>query len=651
MAAKPLSSEPGDQDRQERVAFTRRAALMGFGQALVLGALGSRLYQLQVLDSDRYSLLADDNRFNAISLAPVRGRILDRYGVALATNEEAFRVTIVPALAGDVTAALEKLARIVDISPEERARIVVRVRRQPAHLPVIVASDVSFEQVAAISLLAPDLPGVETETFSRRIHHHTRVVGHIIGHVGAVERFGLGDDPVLRIPGMRVGRAGLERGMDKTLRGIGGVVRREVDARGRIIRNLERTEAQAGRDIAATIDLELQSWLVERVSRERRAAVVALDIHGGEVVAMASSPAYDPSLNTQQPPAAAPEPPRGRRRSRSLLTGHRAKPQRADALFNRAAAGLYPPGSTFKIVTALAALEAGVVDLRERIDCKGSYTLAGHTFRCWNRGGHGRCDLHRAMRESCDVYFYEVARRMGIEALSAMGQRLGLGQTYEAGFAPLASGIMPTPAWKRGKLGRNWLGGETVLAGIGQGYVLTSPLQLAVMTARAATGYAVTPTLVRPERGRQAPSFPPLGINDRHLKAVQRALRAVVEEPGGTGSRASMSDLGIEVAGKTGTSQVTRRSAGRYIGSLRWEDRDHALFVGYFPADAPRYAVAAVVEHAGGGGTVAAPLVREVMAELVTRDPLRKPAFSVSFPEPSSPPASAHSSNRRSPPT
>lgn len=613
----------------ERRAFSRRALLLGLGQALGFGALGARLYQIQVLDAGRYALLADDNRFNAIPLAPTRGRILDRFGVALATNDETLRVSIVPALAGNLDLALERLSQIVPLGADERGRILARAKRQPANLPILVANDLTWDQVATINLLAPELPGIETETFSRRVYHHSRIVGHVIGHVGAVERFAMGDDPALRIPGVRIGRAGVERGMERTLRGQSGIVRREVDARGRIVRNIARTEPQPGSDVATTIDVDMQGWLVERLSRERRAAAVAIDVIGGEIVAMASSPGYDPALNLPQPPPL-PEPQRGRLRNRSLRTGQRVAAAKPDALFNRATSGLYPPGSTFKIVTALAALEAGVINLRDRIDCQGSFMLADKTFRCWNRGGHGRCDLHRAMRESCDVYFYEVARRMGIETLAAMGRRLGLGQTFEAGIAPLSPGVIPTPTWKRARLGRPWLSGETVLAGIGQGYVLTSPLQLAVMTARAATGNAVTPTLVRPELDRPRPPFARLGFDERNLQAVQRALRAVVNEAGGTGSRASLSDLGIEVAGKTGTSQVSRRSANRYQTALRWEERDHALFVGYFPANAPRYAVAAIVEHGGGGGSIAAPLAREFMAELVQRDPIRKPAIFVS---------------------
>ena len=434
-------------------------------------------------------------------------------------------------------------------------------------------------------------------------------MSHVVGHVGAVERIGLGDDPVLRIPGMRVGRTGVELGMEQQLRGIGGALRREVDARGRIVRDLLRTDQKPGRDVALTIDLQLQQAVLKRLSAERRAAAVALDVRTGEVLAMASVPTYDPAEVMAL---------------RTVAAGRRLQSRDNDPLVNRATSGLYPPGSTFKIVTALAALEAGVVDTRERIECDGSFSYFDRSYRCWKRSGHGRCDLHRAIRESCDCYHYEIARRLGIERIAAMAQRFGLGQTYPAGIAPQRAGVIPTPSWKRGRFGKPWLGGETLIAGIGQGYVLATPLQLAVMTARVATGRQVVPTLVRPVQGapERAP-FVTLGIADRSLVAMQRALRAVVNEDGGTGARASLGDGEAEVAGKTGTSQVSRRSADRDQDDLKWEERDHALFVGYYPAFAPRYAVAAVIEHGGGGGAVAAPLVRDIIRELDRRDPAR----------------------------
>jgi len=297
-------------------------------------------------------------------------------------------------------------------------------------------------------------------------------------------------------------------------------------------------------------------------------------------------------------------------------------------LVNRAIAGQYPPGSTFKMVTALAGLEAGLVTVKEKIECWGDVTYAGHTLRCWNRRGHIASDLHKALRESCDCYFYEVARRTGMERIAATARAFGLGQTYEAGIAQQKAGLIPTPGWKRNqsKGGRNktgWLLGETVMAGIGQGYVLATPLQLAVMTARIATGRAVIPTLVARTDGTPAPVFDALLVAPASLEAVRKGMVAVVNEAGGTGGAADIDDGKTVVAGKTGTSQVSRASADRdRTKALEVRERDHALMVAYWPAAKPRYAAAVVLEHAGGGGAMAAPLLRDLI-QLIGDDDAR----------------------------
>jgi penicillin-binding protein 2 len=294
-------------------------------------------------------------------------------------------------------------------------------------------------------------------------------------------------------------------------------------------------------------------------------------------------------------------------------------------MFNRALAGLYPPGSTFKMVTALAALEAGVVRPAERIECEGTYGLADQTFRCWKRQGHGRCDLHKALRESCDVYFYELAHRCGINAIADMGRKLGLGQIFDCGLPQQKKGIIPDADWKKVTYRKPWLGGETVLAGIGQGYVLTSPLQLAVMTARIASGKMVLPTLGHRTGGTVPQAlFPLLDIAPEHLDLVRSGMIAVVNEAGGTGGNAALSDESVVVAGKTGTSQVSTFSTRDEAGADSSGPRDHALFVSYFPADAPRYAISAIVEHGGGGGATAAPLVRDVIQYIIEDDPIMR---------------------------
>ncbi|MFM9941855.1 MAG: penicillin-binding protein 2 [Hyphomicrobiaceae bacterium] len=614
-------------DKDQRRKFTRRALLVGAAQLGAFGAVAANLFRLQVLDGARYAPLAEENRINVQMLAPTRGRIFDRFGEVLADNREAYRAVLIPTLAGDVRAVVALFSRFVPIPAEEQERIAQRARRQQANVPLLLAGDLTFEQIAEINLFAPQLPGVRTEIDSRRQYYHARTVGHVVGFVGVIERHAMDDDPVLRLPGMRIGKTGVERGLDEELRGIGGHIKHEVDARGRIVRNLERADPAPGADMVLTIDTDLQAWVLQRMARERRAALVAMDVESGEVIAMASVPQFDP-VEAMQPGSEMLPPPPPHLRAKTKAQ-RRLRTIGDNPLVNRTIRGAYPPGSTYKMVVALAALEAGVVSPRERITCEGKFDYFDQVYRCWKRRGHGACDLHRAIRESCDCYFYELARRTGIEAIARMSRRFGLGQIHDCGIAHQRPGIIPDPEWKQARFGKPWLGGETILAGIGQGYVSTTPLQLAVMTARLATGRAIQPTLVRPPPLVQKPAAAAIGVRNEWLEAIRKALTAVVNEEGGTGSNARIEEGPHKLAGKTGTSQVSRASSDRSGAELRWEQRDHGLFVGYAPAAAPRYAVVAIIEHGGSGGQSAAPLVRDVMEQLLERDPSAKPAFTI----------------------
>ena len=599
-------------DGLQRQRFTRRAMLIGAAQAGAFGLVGTRLFRLQVLDGPRYAPLADENRLNVQIVAPMRGRILDRFGEVLAANREGYRAVLVPSLAGSVKDVLALFSRLVPLSEEEQERFVQRARRQPQNVPMMLAGDLTFEQIAEINLFAPQLPGIRTEIDSRRQYFHGRTVGHVVGYVGVVSRLALDDDPVLRLPGMRTGKSGVELGMEEVLRGEGGHVKQEVDARGRIVRDIESREPSRGSDIVLTIDTKLQARALARLASEKSAAAVALDVTTGEVVVMASVPQFDTSEFSD---------PTAGKALRRLQTAQ------LNPMVNRAIRGAYPPGSTFKMVVALAALESGVVSAKERIGCDGKFELANQVFRCWKRRGHDSSDLHKALRESCDVYFYELARRTGIEAIARMARRFGLGQTYDCGIALQKAGVVPDPEWKQRRFGKGWFGGETILAGVGQGYVLATPLQLAVMMARLATGNAVVPTLIRPAPGESIAAAPPLGLKPDGLEAIRRALFAVVNEEGGTGAAARIEEGTVRLAGKTGTSQVSRASSERANAELRWEERDHALFVAYAPAARPRYAVAVIVEHAGSGGQAAGPIMRDLMADLLAQDPTSKPAY------------------------
>jgi penicillin-binding protein 2 len=586
--------------------------MLGAGQIGLFGALAWRLRQLQVIEAPKYALLAEENRINIQLLPPSRGLIFDRFGKPLATNTERMRVFVVPELAEDIGDSLDRLGRVIELSGRTRARVLRLARRQSPYVPIVVDDTLSWRQFAQINVLAPSLPGIQTDILSVRRYHVGSDVAHIVGYVGAADKVEVNEDPVTRLPGFRVGKSGVEKGLETTLRGKAGIVKLEVDARGHALRKLETLDSLPGRELVLTIDHEVQRQAMERLKNERRAAVVALDARTGEILVMASTPSFDPNV---------------------LLHGLREGTWTSmanaedDPLTNKALRGQYPPGSTFKMVTALAGLDAGVITLKTKFHCYGGYTYSRAYFRCWRRGGHGAVNVRRAIKESCDVFFYNVAERVGISKLSAMGRKLGLGQTYEFGLPLQKPGVMPTPGWKRATLGEPWYGGETIIAGIGQGFVLTTPLQLAVMTARIATGRAVVPRIVRPYPDEKIDEPKPLDIDPEYLAIVREGMWAVVNEGGGTAGRARLPIAGVEMAGKTGTSQVNTASSGRHSSALKWEQRDHGLFVGFAPADNPRYAVAAIVEHGGSGSVAASPVVRDVMTALVERDPLSKPAY------------------------
>lgn len=596
-----------DLDRQKQ--FTRRALLLGGAQGLLLTALAGRLYYLQVTEGPRYLTLADDNRINLKLMMPVRGRILDRHGRPLAVNRQEFRVVLTAEQAQNVAASLDALSELLTISDGDRKRILREISRQRRFVPVTIRDDLSWEDVARIEVNALDLPGISIEEGQSRDYPFGDLLSHVLGYVGPVSEADAADsDPLLQLPGFRIGKAGIEKRYETSLRGIGGSSQVEVNAVGRVIRELDRSEGDSGTDLTLALDLELQRMAVERLGSESGAAVV-LDIETGEVLAMASTPAYDPAafnrgLTTEEWKALISDP-------KSPLT-------------NKAIAGQYAPGSTFKPVVALAALERGVLDAGTRVFCPGDLRLGSSVFHCWRRGGHGSLAMRDALAQSCDCYFYEAARRVGVDRITAMGKRLGLGVPLGIDLPHERAGLLPTQEWKMSTRGSGWSTGETVITGIGQGYVLSTPLQLAMMAARIGNGkVAPVPRLVRDRRAaesvglNEAPTS--LGLSEAHLKVVRDGMNAVVNSDRGTAKRAAINISGMEMAGKTGTSQVRRISTSeRQSGVIRnehlpWERRDHALFIGYAPVSRPRFAVAVVIEHGGAGSKAAAPVARDIL--------------------------------------
>lgn len=609
------------RDAERQKLFTRRMAILAGGKLVLFSALVGRMYYLQVIESERYQTLADENRINLRLLPPPRGRIVDRYGLPMAINQQNYRVLVVPEQARDVEATLEALASLVPVTEADRRRILREVRRRRRFVPVTVRENLSWEEVARIEVNAPDLPGVSIDVGQTRYYPYGGDTAHILGYVAAVSEKELSGDPLLELPGFRIGKAGVEKAHDLALRGIGGSSQVEVNAFGRVIRELSRQEGQPGAEVTLTIDLELQRYVSQRLGDESASAVV-LDIRNGDILALASTPSFDPNAFNRGLTA---------EEWRSLITNPRAP------LINKPIAGLYAPGSTFKMVVALAALERSVITPKQRVFCPGFLQLGDARFHCWKKGGHGSVDLHAGISQSCDVYFYELARRVGVDRIAQMAQRFGLGENLGLDLPGEQVGLIPTRKWKFAATGTPWQGGETLIAGIGQGYMLVTPMQLAVMTARLANGgHAVQPRVTRGVRGAGndggAPGTPfkSLGLNLQHLELVRAATDAVCNEPTGTAFRARIKERGFEMGGKTGTSQVRRitkaeRDHGvRKNEDLPWKERDHALFVGYAPLSAPRYAVAVVVEHGGGGAAKAAPIARDILFAVQQREQLRQ---------------------------
>lgn len=585
--------------------FTRRVVLIGAAQVGLFSLLLGRLYYLQILQKKKFTMLAEDNRISLRLIPPPRGQILDRLGTPLAVNQKNYRLVLLPEQVLDLQTLLGKIALLIEVTEADRKKIERDFKNLGGLNAVMVHDNLTWDQVAALSLNSPNLMGTEIEVGEVRTYPYTFLTAHIAGYVGAVSQNDKDSGRMkLTMPGFRIGKSGLERRYDPLLRGAPGDVQMEVNARGRVERELARNEPITGQDLKLTIDIGLQQIVQKRLEQEQSAAAVVMDIYTGAVYALVSHPSFDPNLFTY---------------GIGQQDWDRLNDDPFLPLLNKVLDGVYAPGSTFKIVTALAGLEAGILNPKETVYCPGHMDLGDHRFHCWKRGGHGSVDFVHAMAGSCDTYFYDLGKRVGIDRLHAMAKRLGLGEKTNIDFPHERSGLVPSRAWKMATRGVSWQQGETLITAIGQGYMLASPMQLAVMAARIANGgYAVTPHIVQKETPLKSERSW-LGFDAKNLDVLKEALSAVVNLPIGTAYSARIQEEGMEMVGKTGTAQVRRIStAERAEGvvtneALPWKERDHALFVAYAPKDKPRYAVSIVVEHGGSGAHTTAPLARDIL--------------------------------------
>ncbi|MBY0284210.1 MAG: penicillin-binding protein 2 [Sphingomonas sp.] len=593
----------------QNYGFSRRAFALGAVQAGVGLVLAGRMAWLSIAENQHYEMMAESNRVNLTLVPPRRGWIVDRHNVPIANNRTDFRVDIIRDRLRDEEAVLARLAKILSLTPDDVERIRLDLKHAAGFQPVQVADNLDWERFAAINVRLPELPGVAPTQGFARYYPAGAAVAHLTGYVGAAsaEQYKAAKDPLLVTPGFKIGKDGLEKALEGELRGSPGAKRVEVTAHGKIVRELATRADTPGAPMRLTIDAGLQEYAARRLGTNSGSAVV-MDCFTGEMLAMVSVPAYDPNSFSD---------------GISHLEWQMLSQDDHVPLMNKVIQGLYPPGSTVKPMNALA-LQAAGVDPSARVNCSGALRVGSGVFHCHKRGGHGGVDMKHAVMQSCDIYFYEMARRLGYDRIAPIARLLGLGQKFELPFGSQRFGTMPDAAWKLKKYKEAWTVADSLNASIGQGYVLANPLQLAVMAARIGSGRVVEPTLLLDKVRRD---WPALGVDPAHLAVVRSAMYGVVNE-GGTGGAARLLVPGVAIAAKTGTAQVRRitmaeRASGVLKnGQLPFKLRDHALFVCFAPADKPRYAAAIVLEHNGHTErNLDTPLIgRDIMTYLFDRD-------------------------------
>ena len=578
--------------------FSRRAMSLGIAQMGVGALLAGRMAWLSVAENERYKLLSESNRVNLTLIPPRRGWIVDRAGHAIANNRTDFRIDLIPERIEDTARVLADLARLLKLDPSEVERIARDLEKARGLQPVPVAENLDWDRYAAVVVRQPELPGVAPTQGYARNYPAGAAVAHLVGYVGtpSAEQYKDSKDPLYLAPGFKLGKDGLEKSLEPKLRGTPGARRVEVTARGRPVRDLDTRRDVPGQTVKLTIDAGLQEYAARRLGNESGSAVV-IDARTGGILAMASMPAYDPNSFSD---------------GISRLEWGMLSEDDHLPLTNKVLQGLYPPGSTFKPATALAALRAGI-DPERTVYCNGGYQLGNRFFRCLGR--HGPVNLHRAIAKSCNTYFYTMGRDVGMDGVAAAARQLGLGAEYPLPFPSQRYGTIPDPAWKLRKYKESWRPADTLNASIGQGYILASPLQLAVQASRIASGRELMPRILA-----DAPVVGPLLDVPQERMAMIRSGMDEVVNGAGTAVRSRLQLDGIRMGGKTGTAQV-RRIAGGARGGLNvpWKYRDHGLFIGFAPVENPLYAVAVVIEHGMSGSGAAAPVARDLLTYLFDR--------------------------------
>ncbi len=602
-------------------SLNRRMFILATAKVIILGGIVSRLFFLQVKENKKYLTLSDKNRIREWKLPPIRGEFIDYFGNTIAGNFEAYQLHIIPEEVEDFRYVIYRVKELLELSEKQFKKILKKKNEIKPWETLIVADNLSWEKFSKINNHLYDLNGVKPVISISRDYPYKENFTHVLGYVSqANENDILTNEDIKEkfVPGLKVGKTGLERSFEEKLIGSNSVERYEVNAYGRRISQLAFQKGDKGETIKLTIDTKIQQ-LTNELLKEKAGSICVMDIYTGAIIAMHSSPSFDPNsfvFGISQD-------------EWQLIRNNPMKP-----LVNKSLSGNYSPGSTIKPIVALSALENEIISKDFTVQCKGHKNpleLYGQTYHCWKKEGHGFVNLREAMKQSCDTYFYEVARRLGVDRLSVTAKKFGLGQkVFENIFDNEKKGLIPNTEWKKNALGRNWVLGETIITGIGQGFIQTTPIQLCLMTAQIANGgYKIYPRIVANDENKYEDKFMPLYKNSRNIKIVQDAMFSSTNEPRGTSYRSRLNDPKYQFAGKTGTSQVKKiterdRELDLKTFQIPYEERDHALFIAFGPYKNPRYALSIIIEHGGSGGTVAAPLAKELFKMIVDRHEIRK---------------------------
>jgi len=631
--------------------ISRRMFILSAAKAIIFGGIVARLFSLQINENKKYLTLSDKNRLREWRLPPIRGDFLDYFGKVIAGNTEVYQLHIIPEEVSDFKSLMIRLKEILELSEKEYAKILRKKKNQKPWETLIVSENLSWKHFSKLNLYLHELEGVKPVLSISRKYPFKENYTHVLGYVSRASVSDLNENETIKnnhVPGLRVGKIGLEKTYEKDLIGTNGVQRYEVNAYGKRINQIDHVEGIKGKNINLTIDTEVQI-LTNNLLLGKSGSIVVMDIYTGEIIAMHSSPSFNPNLFFH---------------GISTNDWKEIKENPLKPLINKTISGLYSPGSTIKPIVALSALEHDVISPNLAIECTGKTELYGQTYHCWKDKGHGYMKLRNAIKQSCDTYFYEVARRLGVDRLNLTAKKYGLGKrTMEGIFLDEKDGLVPSTKWKKNKLGKGWVLGETLLTGIGQGYIQTTPLQLCLMTAQLANGgFKIYPKInssdskdsleiiknkisekIEESKGDQIgiietgkkllkykeDEYIPLFRNQENVKFVLEAMFGSTNELYGTAYASRFEDKKYQFAGKTGTAQVKRiteeqRELDLKISEIPYEDRDHALFIAYGPYINPRYAVSVIVEHGGSGSSAAAPIAKKIFKLVIDRHDLRE---------------------------